>query len=555
MSGTNTTLSYATQTGGAYDWSASANWTNGNPTGNPFPQYDVSINSGPVGAVSLDDTTSQIVSLGVAGGATLDIAAGVTLTVGGAVAGSAGTSGIIGLLGSASSINVGSSSPFLNSVGLSFGGGSETLTLAAATTGSDAGAVTGFAGSDAIDFQSLVSIQSVTLSNSVLTVDGTASVGGSDVFTFNSFATAPGVTFTTTSDGAAHGTLVEAVCFVAGTRLLTPGGERSVEDLREGDELITLQGTARVTRPITWVGRMRVNLARHPHPETAAPIRIRRGAFAENIPHRDLLLSPEHCVFIDGLLVAAKCLVNGGTIVQELDQPAVTYYHIETTPHAIVLAEGLPTETYLDTGNRAVFDNAGAALMLHPEFHINAGLRCWETDACAPLATDPAVLEPIWRALADRAAVLGYVRAELPTTTEAAPRVLIGGREIAPIEADATRLVFLLPESTADATLITRFGSPADTAPYLNDHRRLGIAIRRVLLRTGTEERVIPADHPSLTQGWHPVEQDAIGSAWRWTDGCAHLPVGPLAGPTILELHLAGAMTYRLDAVPARQAA
>ena len=159
---------------------------------------------------------------------------------------------------------------------------------------------------------------------------------------------------------------LSAVCYAAGTRLLTDQGEVPVEDIAEGMRLITLQDETRVPMAVTWVGRMRVDLARHPRPEAAAPIRIRRHAIAEGVPQRDLLVSPEHCLFLDGRLFVARSLINGMSIVQDFSPPTIQYYHIETERHAVALAENLPAETYLDTGNRAYFDNSGVALLLHP---------------------------------------------------------------------------------------------------------------------------------------------------------------------------------------------
>ena len=83
-----------------------------------------------------------------------------------------------------------------------------------------------------------------------------------------------------------------------------------------------------------------------------APIRIQRDAFADGMPHRDLVVSPDHAIFVDGKLICARQLVNGTTIRQELDWTAVDYYHVELDQHAILLAEGLPAESYLDTGNQ-----------------------------------------------------------------------------------------------------------------------------------------------------------------------------------------------------------
>ena len=550
---TNTTFSYVAPNGSVYDWSNSSNWTAGVPNNNTPTTYAVTIGAG--AGATVDDIAYLLVNtLDLAAGATVDIAAGNTLEIQGGLTGLSPTSsGQVNLSGTGATLSLDAGSPFVNSVGISFGAGGESLVLGGATSGTDSGALTGFGSTDRIDFQSFATITSAIVSGTTLTVSGTDQFSSPASVAFTNYSGA--ATFTTASDGTPGGVLLEVTCFAAGTSLLTPTGERLVEDLQEGDVVLTQDGESTTPRPITWVGRMRVDLARHPRPENAAPVRIRRGAFADNIPHRDLLLSPEHCILADGRLIAAKCLVNGTTIVQDLDRPAIEYFHIETAPHSVVLAEGLPAETYLDTGNRSFFDNAGAALVLHPEFHINTSLRRWNTDSCAPLAITPAEIEPTWRRLAARAESLGHTTPVLVTTSDAAPRLLVQGRAIAPIEADATRIVFLLPEGTADATLVSRFGSPADTAPYLNDHRRLGIAIRHMVLRAGTDERIVPADHPGLTRGWHPVERDDAGSAWRWTEGRAHMPLGKLAGPTVLELHLAGAMTYRIDAPEAARKA
>jgi Hint domain len=564
MPSTPTTFTYvsAASTGSPeFDWSSASNWTNGEPSTGPT-HASVYIPAGGSGATiysTVDDIPNLTIDqLEVASGAAVTITSGNTLTIGGQILPLGSGAGQVTLSGTNTSLVFQSNLPTPGSgpeVGISLAGTSDSLVFQNFYAGSDNSVITGFGNGDKLDIQSFSSISSYSLnSGNTLTVTGVlAGTTYSYTARFTNFSTISGTTFTTITDGAG-GTIIEAVCFAAGTRLFTPAGERAVEDLREGDEVLTLERDTLAPRPITWVGRMRVNLARHPRPEAAAPVRIRRGAFADNVPHRDLLLSPEHCVFVDGRLVAAKCLVNGLTIVQELDRPSIEYFHIETERHSVVLAEGLTAETYLDTGNRALFDNAGQALLLHPEFHINAGLRCWETHACAPLATDPAELEPIWRRLADRAAALGYVRTESPSTTEAAPRLLIDGREIAPLEVSAQRAVFLLPAGASEATLLSRIGSPADHAPYLNDHRRLGVAVSRIVLRDGAEDRVIPADHPALVHGWHPVERTPAES-WRWTDGRARLPLPALSGPTVLELHLTGAVAYRLDAEPARQAA
>ena len=105
------------------------------------------------------------------------------------------------------------------------------------------------------------------------------------------------------------------------------------------------------------------------------PVRIAAGAFGEELPRRDLVVSPGHGLFIadsDGeRLIPAGCLVNGTTITWEAVDH-VDYVHIELGRHDILLAEGLPAESYLDVGNRADFGGLGTATTLHPLFAATA---------------------------------------------------------------------------------------------------------------------------------------------------------------------------------------
>jgi hypothetical protein len=138
--------------------------------------------------------------------------------------------------------------------------------------------------------------------------------------------------------------------------------------------------------PIIWLGSRVVHCARHPRPETVWPVRIARGAFGESAPARDLYLSPDHAVFVNGVLVPAKLLING-TSITRVKRHSVTYYHVELPDHAVILAEGLPVESYLDTGDRTNFDQF-ATIRLFPDFAArltpNAAMR-WETNGAAPL--------------------------------------------------------------------------------------------------------------------------------------------------------------------------
>jgi hypothetical protein len=325
-----------------------------------------------------------------------------------------------------------------------------------------------------------------------------------------------------------RGKLTIVVCFAAGTRILTGAGEVPVESLAEGDQVVTLDAGAHVPRPVRWLGRRRVNLAAHPDPESAAPVRIRAGAFAPLVPVRDLLLSPDHAVFVEGKLIPAKLLVNGGTIVQELSCPEIEYFHVELDCHAVLFADGLTAESYLDTGNRAFFANAGLALVLHPEFTVNAALKCWHDDACAPLTVNEAEIEPVWRRLAERAAALGHALPQ-PETKAAAELVLEArGQVIRAAQIVDGRHIFALPAGLDSVRLISRSASPATLRPWLADRRRLGVKVSRLVL----DGRTVAADDAMLAEGWWEVEADG-----RWTDGGGVLLLSE--APTMLEVQVA----------------
>jgi len=179
---------------------------------------------------------------------------------------------------------------------------------------------------------------------------GQSVVGQIGAITGSVLATGTYLDFTTS--GAFTGVLA---CFALGTRILTTEGEMAVERLRVGDLLPGQVSGQR--RRICWIGRRTVHVARHPRPWDVAPVRICAGALAPGRPHRDLLLSPDHAILVGGALIPVRYLINGASIVQEWTE-TIVYLHVELDTHDVLLAEGLPCESYLDTGNRAAFPPA-----------------------------------------------------------------------------------------------------------------------------------------------------------------------------------------------------
>ena len=244
-------------------------------------------------------------------------------------------------------------------------------------------------------------------------------------------------------------------------------------------------------------------------------------------------MSPEHCLIIDGRCVSAKLLVNGGSIVSERDHAPFTYYHIELETHGILLAENTPSESYLDTGNRCVFDNSGLPRMLHPTFTLDAGAERWVTDACAPLA-GAAEVEAIWTRLADRSAAIGYAIPEVITVSDADVRIVADGTVIPPVSSRDGRYVFMVPAGVSAVSLVSRFCIPSDKMePSQRDTRRLGVRVNWIAIRSDDAETILSADHPALLDGWNEVEGQGK-SIWRWTDGAAAIPWVNVADAAVL---------------------
>ena len=167
--------------------------------------------------------------------------------------------------------------------------------------------------------------------------------------------------FSLTQRGA--DTVLAIACYAAGTLIATDRGERAVEALAIGDIVVTAAGRHRA---IKWLGRRSYGgrfLAANPG---IMPIRFAAGSLGDGLPRRDLLVSPEHAMGLDGELVPARCLVNGSSIAPVQGLERVDYTHIELDSHDVILAEGAASETFVDDGSRAMFHNAGEYARRYP---------------------------------------------------------------------------------------------------------------------------------------------------------------------------------------------
>lgn len=175
--------------------------------------------------------------------------------------------------------------------------------------------------------------------------------------------TAPEGDFLNDPQAPLNGVTIQVICFRPGTRIATPAGPRAVETLSAGDLVLTWEGAA---RPIRWMGRQTVS-ARFGGARVL-PVRIAAGALGAGLPERDLLVSADHALLLEGVLVQAGALLNGTTVTREERVPErFAYWHVELADHSLILAEGVPAETFVDAVSRAAFDNAAEHAALFPD--------------------------------------------------------------------------------------------------------------------------------------------------------------------------------------------
>ena len=195
----------------------------------------------------------------------------------------------------------------------------------------------------------------------------------------------------------------QVVCFAEGTSIVTPNGEDAVENLRAGDMVLAMRGGQAGFEPLRWVGLMDVAVPRDAAMAAkTAPILIKAGAIAPSMPARDLRVSPDHALEIDGLLIPAKYLVNGESIIQETWCRQVRYFHLELEAHGLLLSEGTWSESYLDDGNRHAFNNA-ALTGLFMDFEARRSQGQHDQQTCLPVLRRGLKLDEIQGRLALRA--------------------------------------------------------------------------------------------------------------------------------------------------------
>ncbi|HEV8678261.1 MAG TPA: Hint domain-containing protein [Stellaceae bacterium] len=377
------------------------------------------------------------------------------------------------------------------------------------------GTVSGFSPDDSFDLTNVVfdpAGSATLLSGNVLQI-----VENAGTFTIN---LDPGQDFTgytfQLAPDSDTGTLIsEAVCFCRGTRILTEHGEVPVEALAVGDRVMTLSGAAKA---IVWIGLGR-DLVTGKNP-LARPIVVAAGALADGVPRRDLYLTHGHALYLEGVLIPVEQLVNHRTIRWDEEARVVEYYHIELDDHDVLIADGAAAESYYDAGNRALFHNT------RPRSAPAA-----PGATCAPVLSGGEVVARLWQRLAARAGACPAAE----TSDDPDLHLVVAGARLDPARIADGVYTFRLA-GPPDGTLHLRSRSvvPSLAGQSRHEHRRLGVAIRQIVLRAPGVTTCLDHDAALFVEGGcHPPERGL-----SWTDGEFSLPARLFqhlqAGSTVL---------------------
>jgi hypothetical protein len=187
---------------------------------------------------------------------------------------------------------------------------------------------------------------------------------------------------------------VGIACYCAGTLILADHGEFPVETLQIGDRVITMSD---VMRPIKWIGKRSYGGRFIMGRKDILPVCFKTGSLGDGVPKRDLRVSPHHAMYLQGLLIEARDLVNGLTVTQAEQVDEVEYFHIELESHDVIVAEGALSETFVDDDSRAMFNNAHEYKGLYPDAAVA------EARYCAPRVRDGYEIEAVRQAIDARA--------------------------------------------------------------------------------------------------------------------------------------------------------
>ena len=430
--------------------------------------------------------------------------------------GSGGTAVLELASGSSAGTISGLGTSITNFTSLVFDAGARwTVQANASAAGLGTLAISGFSDNDTIDLSGFVAVDETFADNQLVLTNASSAhvtLGVQGTFTTSNFALASDL---------AGGTDITVICFDDDTMIATPAGEVPVQDLAAGNLVMTAHNGP---RPVQWIGKGKV-LSTRGRRTAATPVIVYKNALGPNLPHNDLRITKAHSLYIDNVLIPVEFLVNHRTIVWDDRAQEVEIYHVELGSHDILIANGVPAESYRDDGNRWLFQNANSGWGLPPQTPY------------APVLTGGPVVDAVWA----RLLAMAGPRSLPPLTDDPDLHLIADGVRVDVAASEGQDRVFFVSGTPDSIRIVSRDTVPAEFG-IARDPRSLGVAVREIAMERGLSRLRIAADDPRLSDGFHDYEPS---DNLRWTNGDASLPVA-LSGPGALRivLTLAAATRY-----------
>lgn len=356
-----------------------------------------------------------------------------------------------------------------------------------------------------------------------------------------------------TGDVKTEGELYTVICFLENTEINTPNGNIKIKNLNLLDEVYTYKNGKKIKKTIKWIGKSHTFVDYNlPDDMAGYPVRILKDAIADGVPFKDMLITAEHCLFFDGKFVPARMLVNGRSIFFDKSITSYDYYHIETEEHSVIMADGMFTESYLDTGNRCNFSQKGKVISICGSRNLS-----WD-NAAAPLTVSRETVEPIFRqieARADKVDCTIHTKGRSLTNDSNLHLMTNTGAIIHPVRQNNGRVVFTIPSDVQFVQIVSNASRPCDViGPFIDDRRKLGVLVGEITLFESNRIRTLTDHlHDVSLSGWNNVEDGTM----RWTNGNAQLILSccGLSSFVLMEIEIKAAGPYLIDGTISEQQA
>lgn len=258
-------------------------------------------------------------------------------------------------------------------------------------------------------------------------------------------------------------------CFLEDCDVLTPYGYKNITEIKSGSYIIADGEAVKVLE--IGVGTTKA-INNVPLDLSGYPVCITKNAFGENKPNKDIHLTPEHSVYMNGFLIPIRLLVNDVSIYYDTEIEYFEYYHIICEKHTIVDVNGLDAETYYNTGNSFKFKN---------------NIPQVESDIFSQILVSGPEFDEVVTLVSEQT-MKNFDDVELYTPESIVafnhiPSIVVANRSYYPIRKINNRYVFSIPNKFSSFAIVSDKIRPCDIiGNHCDDRRYLGVHVKNIIV-------------------------------------------------------------------------